>query len=177
MTQQKPSNLSQQVLLNEKIKYKTLFLIDDEGNNIGEIATSEALKMAEAKGLDLLVIAIQGPKVIAKIIDYGKYKFSQQRKQKQNKKNQVVSKVKEVKVKPLIGDHDLKVKIDAIKKWLKQGNKVRFSIEARGRLGTKTDLIQGLYSRFIEFLENEGNLTQENKQVNAFRYETIIEPK
>ncbi len=174
---QKPNNAHNQVLLNEKIRYKSLFVIDDEGGNLGEMTTKDALQLAESKGLDLLVIAVQGPKVIAKILDYGKYKFNLQRKQKENKKNQVVAKIKEVKVKPLIGDHDLMVKSDSVKKWLKQGNKVKFIIEARGRMSTKSEFIKAVYDKFVEYIGDEANVTQANKQVNNFRYETIIEPK
>ena len=140
------------------------------------MSRNDALKLAQDKDLDLIVIAIQNNKVIAKILDYGKFKFEQKRKQKENKKNQQVIKVKEIKVKPLIGDHDLKVRADNAQKWLVDGNKVKFIIEARGRMCTKQEYIQLVYNKFIEMLDEKGKVTQANKQVNNFRYESIIEP-
>ena len=111
MNFQKKPNDKNNVMLNEKIKYNTLFVIDENGENLGEIPTSKALEMAKNKSLDLLVIAVQQQKVIAKILDYGKFKFEQQRKQKENKKNQVIAKIKEIKFKTIICDHDLSVKV------------------------------------------------------------------
>lgn len=169
-------NKKDNVLINEKIKFKILEVIDETGKHLGEMSRNDALKLAQDKDLDLIVIAIQNNKVIAKILDYGKFKFEQKRKQKENKKNQQVIKVKEIKVKPLIGDHDLKVRADNAQKWLVDGNKVKFIIEARGRMCTKQEYIQLVYNKFIEMLDEKGKVTQANKQVNNFRYESIIEP-
>lgn len=169
-------NKKDNVLINEKIKFKILEVIDETGKHLGEMSRNDALKLAQDKDLDLIVIAIQNNKVIAKILDYGKFKFEQKRKQKENKKNQQVIKVKEIKVKPLIGDHDLKVRADNAQKWLVDGNKVKFIIEARGRMCTKQEYIQLVYNKFIEMLNEKGKVTQANKQVNNFRYESIIEP-
>lgn len=164
------------VLINEKIKYRTLDVIDETGAHLGEMDRNEALKLAQSKDLDLVVIAIQGKKVITKILDYGKFKFEQKRKQKENRKNQQVVKVKEIKVKPLIGDHDLKVRAENAKKWLADGDKVKFIIEARGRMSTKPEFVQIVYEKFINLLDGQGKVQQANKQVNNFRYESIIEP-
>lgn len=169
-------NKKDNVLINEKIKFKILEVIDETGKHLGEMSRNDALKLAQDKDLDLIVIAIQNNKVIAKILDYGKFKFEQKRKQKENKKNQQVIKIKEIKVKPLIGDHDLKVRADNAQKWLADGNKVKFIIEARGRMCTKQEYIQLVYNKFIEMLNEKGKVTQANKQVNNFRYESIIEP-
>lgn len=169
-------NKKDNVLINEKIKFKILEVIDETGKHLGEMSRNDALKLAQDKDLDLIVIAIQNNKVIVKILDYGKFKFEQKRKQKENKKNQQVIKVKEIKVKPLIGDHDLKVRADNAQKWLADGNKVKFIIEARGRMCTKQEYIKLVYNKFIEMLNEKGKVTQANKQVNNFRYESIIEP-
>lgn len=164
------------VLLNQKIKFKTLSVISSNGENLGEMTTTQALSLAESQGLDLLVIAIQQNKVIAKILDYGKHRFEQQKKIKTNKKNQIISKIKEIKVKPLIGEHDLKVRAENAKKWLNQGNKVKFIIEARGRMSLKSEFIDKIYNKFIEMLDGNGLVTQSHKKVNDFRYESIIDP-
>ncbi len=169
-------NKKDNVLINEKIKFKNLEVIDETGKHLGEMTRNEALKLAQDRDLDLVVIAVQNNKIITKILDYGKFKFEQKRKQKENKKNQQIMKVKEIKVKPLIGDHDLKVRADNAQKWLSDGNKVKFIIEARGRMCTKQEYIQLVYNKFIDMLKEKGKIVQANKQVNNFRYESIIEP-
>lgn len=171
------SKKSNVVLLNDKIKYKTLDVIDPDGEIHRDIDRNEALRMAERYDLDLLVIAVQKNQVIAKILDYGKFKFEQTRKQKENRKNQSISKIKEIKVKPLIGEHDLKVKVENAKRWLSQGDKVKFVIEARGRMSTKSELISKIYESFVNLLDGAGIIVQINKPVNATRYETLIDPK
>ena len=162
-------------LINEKIKFPVLEVIDENGAHLGAIKREEALKRAQSKDLDLVVIAVQDKKVIAKILDYGKFKFEQKRKQKENKKKQQVINVKEVKVKPLIGDHDLKVRADNAKKWLSSGDRVKFVIEARGRMSIKHEYIQLVYDKFIGLLGEDIKVVQANKQFNNYRYETIIE--
>lgn len=163
-------------LINDKIKFSTLDVIDESGAHLGVMKKVDALKLAASKDLDLVVIAIQDKKVIAKILDYGKFKFEQKRKQKENKKHQQTTTVKEIKVKPLIGDHDLKVKAESAKKWLASGDKVKFIIEARGRMATKHEYIQLVYDKFITYLSDTPiKIVQANKQFNHFRYETIIE--
>ena len=168
-------NKKENVLINEKIKFPTLDVIDQNGKHLGTLKRNDALKIAHESELDLLVIAIQDKKVIAKILDYGKFKFEQKRKQKENKKKQQVISVKEIKVKPLIGDHDLKVRAENAKKWLANGDKVKFTIEARGRMSMKYDLIKIVYDKFISLLEDNIKIVQANKQFNNFRYESIIE--
>lgn len=104
------------VLINEKIRFAVLEVIDEHGVHLGSFSRKDALKLASDKNLDLVVIAVQNKKVIAKILDYGKFKFDQKRKQKENKKNQQMVSLKEIKVKPLIGDHDLQFKAQNAKK-------------------------------------------------------------
>lgn len=168
-------NKKENVLINEKIKFPVLDVIDQNGKHLGTLKRNDALKIAHESELDLLVIAIQDKKVIAKILDYGKFKFEQKRKQKENKKKQQVINVKEIKVKPLIGDHDLKVRAENAKKWLANGDKVKFTIEARGRMSMKYDLIKIVYDKFISLLGDNIKIVQANKQFNNFKYESIIE--
>ncbi len=163
------------VLINNKIRVPMLDVIDETGKHLGTLKRDEALKIAQSRDLDLVVIAIQDRKVIAKILDYGKFKFEQKRKQKENKKKQQIASVKEIKIKPLIGDNDLKVRAENAKKWLANGDKVKFIIEARGRMSVKHEYIKIVYDKFIAMLGNNIKIVQANKQSNSFRYETIIE--
>lgn len=144
--------------MNEKIRSQEVRLIDDEGNNHGVISTKEALKMAYAKDLDLVVMnATQAPPV-AKIMDYGKFKYEQGKKAKEAKKKQHVVEVKEVKLRYKIDTHDYLVRLKSIQKFLSQGNKVRVVIMMRGREMQHVNLAFDLLNRIQEDLQ-----TQETK--------------
>lgn len=164
------------VPINENIKAQFVIVIDEKGTNLGEMPTSIALEKANKKNLDLVLISNKGTVPITKILDYSKFKYEQKRKQKQNKKNQVIVKVKEIKIKPLIGDHDLAVRATNAKKWLDDGNKVSFVILAKGRLATKIEIIEAVHEKFINMLEDKGKLIQDKKKTNDFRFESIIVP-
>ncbi len=173
---QQSNNKNVQVPINEQIRFPKVIVIDDAGENLGEMPTKAAIEMAYKKDLDLVLISNKGATPITKILDYSKFKYEQKRKQKQNKKNQTVVKVKEIKIKPLIGDHDLQVRATNAKKWLDDGNKVQFVILARGRLATKTEFIDAVHEKFLSLLEDKGKVIQDRKKTNDFRYETIIVP-
>lgn len=164
------------VLMNDKIRFKSLIVIDEKGNNLGERSRDQALELANKLNLDLVVISEKGNLPIAKILDYGKFLYEQKRKKKSNKKNQVIVKNKEIKVKPLIGDHDLNVRIKNAKKWLADGHRVMFIIEARGRMSTKPEYVNIVYKKFVDELTDFGKVQIEKKRVNDFRYETLILP-
>ncbi|OGI21762.1 MAG: translation initiation factor IF-3 [Candidatus Melainabacteria bacterium RIFOXYA2_FULL_32_9] len=120
-------------ILNEDIRTKEVRLIDDEGNNLGIVNTRDALNMAYDKELDLVIISPNQTPPVAKILDYGKYKFESEKKAKEAKKKQHVVEVKEVKMRYKIDTHDYDVRIKNIKKFLKAGNKVKVMIMLRGR--------------------------------------------
>lgn len=162
--------------INEAIKVKMLNVIDNEGQNLGLMKTSEALELAQAKNLDLVLISFKDNKAIAKILDYGKFKYHQKRKQKDARKNQTVIKNKEMRIKPLIGDHDLKVRANNTIKWLADGDHVTFIIESRGRMSTKPEYVTIVYDKFMALLNGAGKIASEMKQVNKYRYETVIIP-
>lgn len=167
---------NQQPLINENIKFKTVVVIDDKSSNLGEMDRRDALELAARKNLDLVLIAKKGKVPVTKILDYGKFKYEQKRKQKESRKNQTIIKVKEIKIKPTIGDHDLQVRAENAKRWLTDKDNVKFVIEARGRMSTKDEFITQAYEKFIDLIKEYGNVTQANKRVSSFRYETIIEP-
>ncbi len=164
------------VYINEMIRSPNMLVIDETGNKLGVISRKEALALAENKNLDLVQIAQQKGSTICKLMDYGKFKYEQKRKQKENKKHQTIVKTKELKIKPLIGDHDLNVRVENAKRWLKEGNRVQFVIEARGRMCTKPEYVTLVYKKFIDLLGDAGTIQQAKKQVNNFRYETLIVP-
>lgn len=162
------------VLINENIRFPKVIVIDDVGENLGVMPIANALELANKKNLDLVIISNKTEVPITKILDYGKFKYEQKRKLKQNQKNQVTVKVKEIKVKPMIGTHDLEVRVNNARKWLLDGDRVSFIIQARGRMATKVDFINEVHNKFITLLGDDGKLIQDRKKVNDYRYESII---
>ncbi len=164
-------------LLNEDIKEKSLFVIDENGEKLGEISTKEALQMAYSKSLDLVLFSKGDGKSIAKILDFKKFVYENKKKIKESKKNQIIVKNKEIKVKPTIGSHDLNVRIQNAKKWLSSGDRIRFVVLAYGRIGTKTELIDEIYQKFISALEEEAKIQTPLKRISPVQYEAILIPK
>ena len=115
-------------------------LIDDEGNQKGIVPTLEALKMAKDKDLDLVEVSPNANPPVCKILDYGKYRFEQEKKLRDAKKNQKVLKLKEIRMQPKIGSGDLDTKAKHVQEFLNQGDKVKVTIRFRGRELAHTEL-------------------------------------
>ena len=111
--------------INEMIRVREVRLIDDEGNQLGIVATQEALRMAKDKDLDLVEVSPNANPPVCKILDYGKYKFEQEKKLRDSKKNQKVLKLKEIRMQPKIGSGDLDTKAKHIQEFLDEGDKVK----------------------------------------------------
>ena len=119
--------------INEEIRDKEVRVIDSEGNQLGVMPIEEALRLAEEKNTDLVKIAPQAKPPVCKIMDYGKYRFEQAKREKEAKKNQRVIEVKEVRLSLNIDTHDFVTKVGHAIKFLKGGNRVKVSIRFRGR--------------------------------------------
>lgn len=130
-------------------------MIDDEGNNHGVILTAKALQMAEEKDLDLVVVSPNQEPPVAKILDYGKYKYEVEKRAKEAKKKQHVVEIKEIKIRYKIDTHDYDVRIKNIKKFIASGNKVKIVVMLRGREMQHSKLAFDLANRFLADLENE----------------------
>ena len=148
--------------MNERIRAREVRLIDQNGENHGIIETSKALKMAYDADLDLVLISPNQEPPVAKILNYGKYKYEQEKKAKEAKKKQHTVEVKEVKIRYKIDTHDYQVRIKSIQKFIAQGNKVKVVIMMRGREMQHSNLAFDLANRFMEDLKNEP-LTIEKK--------------
>lgn len=125
--------------VNRDIVAETVRVIDDEGEQLGVLPLSEAVAMAEAKGLDLVQVAAKSDPPVCKIMDYGKYKYEQSKKANAAKKRQHVMQIKEVKVRASTDTHDLETKLKLVRKFLGQGHKVKVSLRFRGRELAHTD--------------------------------------
>ncbi len=139
-------------LVNESIPNVKLLFIDDEGNKIGVISRAEAMRYAEEKDLDLVVVSPNSKPMVAKLMDYSKYRYEQQRKLREIKKNQKVVELKEIRLSPTIDKHDFDTKLRQAIRFLEKGNKVKLSIRFRGRMITHKDVGNDVISQFIDAL-------------------------
>ena len=121
------------MMINEEIRDKEIRLIGQDGEQLGIMPTKQALEMAEEKELDLVKIAPTAKPPVCKLMDYGKYRFEQSKREREIRKNQKVIVIKEVQLSATIEEHDIDVKFKATEKFLKDGNKVKVSIRFRGR--------------------------------------------
>ena len=119
--------------INEEIRDKEVRVIDSDGNQLGVMPIEDALRLAEEKNTDLVKIAPQAKPPVCKIMDYGKYRFEQAKREKEAKKNQRVIEIKEVRLSLNIDTHDFETKVGHAIKFLKGGNRVKVSIRFRGR--------------------------------------------
>ncbi len=135
------------------IRVPQVRVIDAEGNQLGVMATRDAMTTAEEAGLDLVEISATATPPVCRIMDYGKYKYQLSKKSKDAKKKQSVVLVKEMKLRGKTEEHDFQFKVRNIKKFLGEGNKVKVTIIFKGREITHTDLGMGMLKRVIEELK------------------------
>ncbi len=120
-------------MINEQIRDKEVRVIGEDGEQLGVMSARDAQKLADDAGLDLIKIAPKAMPPVCKIMDYGKYRYEQARKEKDNKKKQKTVEVKEIRLSPNIDSNDLNTKMNAAKKFLEKGNKVKITLRFRGR--------------------------------------------
>jgi translation initiation factor IF-3 len=149
-----------QTRVNERIRIREVRLIDDEGNQVGIIATRDALEMARQKGLDLVEVAPNAVPPVCRLMDYGKFRYEQSRKERDSRKNQHVVELKEVRIRPKIDDHDLETKGRQAAKFLDHGDKVKLTVLFRGREMAHPDIGKGLLDQLIEQLKVHGTVEQ-----------------
>ena len=136
--------------INEEIRDKELRVIGDNGEQLGIMSSAQALALAEEKELDLVKIAPQATPPVCKIMDYGKFRFEQLKREKEARKNQRVVEVKEIRMSPSIDTNDLNTKIKNAMKFLKDGNRVKVTVRFRGREMAHTSLGEELLKKFGE---------------------------
>ena len=119
--------------INDEIRVREVHLIDKDGANHGTVPIAEALRLAQEAGLDLVEIAPNSVPPVAKILDYGKYKYQAQKKAAEARKKQKVVEIKEIKLRPMIDDHDYDVKMRSIQRFFEEGDKVKVTLRFRGR--------------------------------------------
>lgn len=151
--------------INREIRADKLRVIRENGEQLGILSFREALAAAEADGLDLVEIAPTAKPPVAKIIDYGKFRYHQQKKEKDSKKAQVQIKVKEIKLKPNIDTHDFQTKLKHARDFILKGNKVRISIMFRGREMLHTELGKKVVADFCSELADISQIEASGKMM------------
>ena len=136
--------------LNEEIRDKELRLIGNGGDQLGIMSAEEALRIADEQGLDLVKISPQANPPVCKLMDYGKYRFEQSKREKEARKNQHVVEIKEIRMSPGIDVGDFNVKLKNAQKFLADGDRVKVSVRFRGREMAHTDIGKKLLDRFAE---------------------------
>ena len=137
-------------LVNEAIPHVNLLVIDENGGKVGIISRREALAMATVKELDLVVVSPDSKPMVAKFMDYSKYRYEQQKKLREIKKNQHFVELKEIRLSPTIDKHDLETKLKHALKFLQKGDKVKLSIRFYGRMITHSEVGRQVMYSFIE---------------------------
>ncbi len=142
--------------INEEIRDKEVRCIDADGNQLGIISGKEALRLATEKNLDLVKIAPQATPPVCRIMDYGKYRFEQAKREKEARKNQKTIDIKEIRMSLNIDTHDFETKVNHAKKFLQGGDKVKVSVRFRGREMAHTNLGVDLLERFKDAVSEVG---------------------
>ena len=149
-----------QTRVNERIRIREVRLIDDEGRQVGIVPTREAMEMARERGLDLVEVAPNAAPPVCRLMDYGKFRYEQSRKERDSRRNQHVTRLKEVRVEPKIGGHDLETKGRQAARFLDGGDKVKLTVLFRGRSITHPELGRDLLDQLAIQLRDHGSIEQ-----------------
>ncbi len=141
-------------LINEKIKADKVQLIGDKGEKLGITPLEEAIEMGQSQGLDVVCVSTESNPVVCKLMDYGKYRFEQQKREKEARRKTKQIEMKEIRVSSTIGDHDLEYRVKNARSFIEHDNKVKVTLRFRGREIAKSDLGKEVLERFAEKLSD-----------------------
>lgn len=136
--------------VNERIHIRQVHLIDEENVSLGIVPTDQALRLARERGLDLVEVSPTQRPPVAKLLDYGKFKYEQDRKDREGRKHQKAGEVKEIRFRPLTDDHDVNFKVKTMEKFLRSGNKVKVTVRMRGRERIHPELAVGVLTKVMD---------------------------
>lgn len=162
--------------MNEGIRARELRLIDANGDQLGIKSRNEALEIASRRNLDVVLVAPNAKPPVARIMDYGKYKFEQQKKDKEARKNQKIINIKEVRLSPSIEEHDFNTKLRNAIKFLEKGDKVKASIRFKGRAITHKEIGQAVLERFAKQCEEVSTVESRPKMDGRSMF-LVLAPK
>ena len=155
--------IKQELPINGQIKAKEVQLISDNGEKLGMLPIARALEIAEEKKLDLVLVSPNAQVPVCKIMNYGKYKFEQAKKEKEAKKKQKIQETKELRITPNIEEHDFGFKAKNAKKFIEDGNKVKITVRFRGREVNNSKAGENVLNKFIEKLEDVATVEKKPK--------------
>lgn len=170
-----PNNVNDD-LVNEKIKFKEVLVIGPEGEQLGIKLRREALEIAYDKELDLLCVSPNSVPPVCKIVNYGRYRFEQQKKTKEAKKKQHVTEVKPLRLSPVIDKHDFETKLRQARGWLEDGMKVKIDMRFRGRLITRLEVGKKIMDSFVEECQDIANI-EKKPLLEGNTMSTVLAPK
>jgi translation initiation factor IF-3 len=153
-----------------------MMIIDQNGVRVGVFGKAGALAMANSRGMDIVVVAPEARPMVAKLMDYSKFKFEQKKKMKEAKKNQHQTEVKEVQLSPNIADHDLDTKLKGARGFIEDGDKVKISMRMKGRLIAHKDRGKATIDRFIEKISDIA-VVERKLELEGFTFYTTLMPK
>lgn len=168
--------ISKDFRINEEIRFREIRLVDSDGSQLGIMPTREAMRIAEERQLDLVEIAPQAKPPVCRIMDFGKYKYEQSKREKEARKKQRIIDVKEVKMRPNIEDHDFDVKVKNAARFLKDGDKVKATMTFRGRQIVHTQLGKQLLMRLAEDLRDL-SIVERQPKLEGKNMIMILSPK
>lgn len=150
-------------MVNEGIRAREVRLISNDGSQLGVKSKQDALRLAEQANLDLVLVAPKAKPPVAKIMDYGKYRFELQKKQREARKNQKVATVKEIRLSPTIDTNDFNTKVKNALKFITKGDKVKVSIRFKGRAITHKEIGRDVLERFAEAMSEVATVESKPK--------------
>jgi translation initiation factor IF-3 len=162
--------------VNEYIRVREVRLIDGEGNQKGIVPTIQALQMARDAGLDLVEVAPQAQPPVCKLLDYGKYKFEIEKKNRESRKHQKQIRIKEIRMQPKIDEHDLEFKTRHIREFLDEGSKVKVTVRFRGRELAHTELGKEVLDRILQML-TDSFIVEKPAQMEGRTMSLLLNPK
>ncbi|MFC1910199.1 translation initiation factor IF-3 [Chloroflexota bacterium] len=161
--------------MNERIRTKEIRLVGDKGEQLGVMPVEQALDMAKKRGYDLVEVAPTATPPVCRILDYGRYKYQQEKKERDIRKSQKVSELREIRMRPKIGEHDFQAKVRSVKKLLGEGDKVKLAIIFRGREITHSDLGWVLLKKVVESVKGEASI-EKQPTMEGYRMFIILAP-
>ncbi|URZ00112.1 translation initiation factor IF-3 [Clostridium felsineum] len=163
-------------IVNGEIRQKEVRVIGDDGSQLGVIATSEALRLAEEKELDLVVMSPNAVPPVCRIMDFGKFVYEQTKKEKENKKNQKIVNIKEVRLSASIEEHDIQIKSNNARKFLTAGDKVKVTVRFRGRQADYAFKGRKILDNFVEKI-NDVAVVEKTAKLEGKNMIMILAPK
>ena len=168
--------IKQELPINEQIRASEVQVISDTGEKLGTISLKEALEIASEKDLDLVLVSPNTNPPVCKIMNYGKYKFEQAKKEKEAKKKQRTFEIKEIRITPNTEEHDFNFKCKNAKKFIEEGSKVKITVRFRGRELNYVKLGENILNKFIEEL-SEVSVPEKKPLLEGKNMFIILQPK